>query len=200
MRPGALPELRTGTDWRAVPVSSGHYYAYARDAHDNWSSYNDSYVTSVSLQTVLRATPGAYILFYQRMHPPLPFALPSAAAPLPPPPAASLKRKRALLPAALTAAKAHMLTAPDGPVAALEARLRASALVPMLRDSLRLVRSRLPADATAEELVCACRAEGHFTRARLMIGEHAAPEAQGIIRCTIREVHAQLARATAALT
>ena len=172
-------------------VTCGHYYAYCRDACGDWWCYNDSYVAPASLQTVLKTT-GAYILFYQRLHPSLPPHAPSSAAAPAPSPAASLKRKRALVPEALAAAKKQLLAASDGPVAALDARLRASALVPILRDSLRLVRSGLPANATHDDIVQAWRAEGHRKRGCAAIGAHARDEAESLVKCAVGELHRQL--------
>lgn len=175
----------------AAPVSCGHYYAYARDALGQWSSYNDSYVSSVSRQTVLN-TPSAYILFYQRMQPPLPpLVLPSSMPPVPP---LSLKRKRALLPSAIAAAKAKLLTVPDECVLALQARLRASALVSVVRDSLRLKRSRLPTDVTTAELVRVWLAEERHDN---MVSEHALPETDSLAARAAGELRAQLESAKA---
>lgn len=178
----------------AAAVTCGHYYAFARDAHGDWWCYNDSYVTPASLQTVLKTT-GAYILFYQRLHPPLPLPprVPLSAAVPVLSPAASLKRKRALFPEALAAAKKQLIAASDGPVAALDARLRASGLVPTLRDRLRLVCSQLPEHATADDIVQAWRAEGHRKRACAAIGSHAQDEAKGVVKRAIGELHRQLA-------
>ena len=176
----------------AAAVSCGHYYAYARDACGTWRTFNDSYVTDVPLQTVLR-TGSAYLLFYQRMHPPMPpLALPSSTSPAAPR-ASSLKRTHAHLPEAAKAVKARLLS--DGSVAALEAQLRASELMSMLRNSLRLVRSRLRADATRDELVAAWRAEGHSKDVRHSIGETAPLEAKGFINRAIAEMQAQAKQA-----
>ena len=174
-------------------MTCGHYYAYCRDALGKWWCYNDSYVAPASLETVLLKTTGAYILFYQRLHPPLPpHARCSTTVPVPSL-TASLKRKRALVPEVLAAAKRQLLAAADGHVAAFDARLRASAVVQMLRDSLRLVRSRLPASATNEDIVQAWRAEGHRQRACAMVGTHARDEAQRLVNRAIGELERQVA-------
>jgi len=174
-------------------VTCGHYYAYCRDALGKWWCYNDSYVAPASLETVLLKTTGAYILFYQRMHPPLPPHAPGSSTVPAQSLTASLKRKRALVPEVLAAVKKQLLAASDGHVSAVDARLRASAVVPMLLDSLRRVRSRLPASATNDDIVQAWRAEGHRQRARAMVGTHARDEAQCLINGAIGELARQVA-------
>jgi hypothetical protein len=170
-------------------VSGGHYHAYARDAHGTWRNFNDSYVSDVPLQSVLRNASGAYILFYQRMHPPAPpFVLPSSTSPAAPP-AAGLKRKCAVLPAAFKVAKARLMS--DGTVTALETQLRVSELLPLLRANLRAVRLRLPANATRAELVRAWRAEGHSKAAKLLINDFAQTEAHTLVNRSLGEIKAR---------
>lgn len=50
-------------------MGSGHYYAYTRDAANRWSVADDSRVTKVTLQEVLRTD--AYLLAYIREPPPV---------------------------------------------------------------------------------------------------------------------------------
>ena len=173
-------------------MSGGHYHAYARDAHGTWRNYNDTYVSEVTLPAVLRNASGAYILFYQRMHPPAPpFVLPSSTLP-PAPPAAGLKRKRAVLPGAFKVAQARLTS--DGAVMALEKQLRVSELLPLLRANLRAVRLRLPANVTRAELVRAWRAEGHSKAAKL-IGDFAPIETRTVVHRAVGELEAQLEEA-----
>lgn len=48
-------------------VSSGHYYAYAKGSNDLWNEFNDSSVSQVGVDRVLKAQ--AYMLFYTRADP-----------------------------------------------------------------------------------------------------------------------------------
>ncbi|CBN80156.1 conserved unknown protein [Ectocarpus siliculosus] len=68
-------------------MSSGHYYAYVRSSAGSWARMNDSVVTKVTLDTVLRDK--AYVLFYTRRPPPAPPAVQRPILPTPSPSLAS---------------------------------------------------------------------------------------------------------------
>ncbi|CAN0112232.1 unnamed protein product [Ectocarpus sp. 4 AP-2014] len=64
-------------------MSSGHYYAYVRSTAGCWARMNDSVVTKVTLDTVLRDK--AYVLFYTRRPAPAPPAVQRPILPTPSP-------------------------------------------------------------------------------------------------------------------
>ncbi|CAM9838465.1 unnamed protein product [Ectocarpus sp. 12 AP-2014] len=66
-------------------MSSGHYFAYVRSSAGCWARMNDSVVTKVTLDTVLRDK--AYVLFYTRCPAP---ARPAVQRPILPTPSPSL--------------------------------------------------------------------------------------------------------------
>ncbi|CAN0116678.1 unnamed protein product, partial [Ectocarpus sp. 13 AM-2016] len=87
------PERRANYDLTGVVVhsgktmSSGHYYAYVRSSAGCWARMNDSVVTKVTLDTVLKDK--AYVLFYTRCPAPAPPAVQRPILPTPSPSSAS---------------------------------------------------------------------------------------------------------------